>query len=222
MKKVIYNIGDKFNKWTVLEEVYNEKYKRWYYKCSCECGTIKTFCGTKLKLGQSKQCKKCYMLSLNNFEDLTGKTFGKYTVVKYIGVSSNYKRMYECICVCKNLFEVDHFNLKNNLSGGCRRCTSNKRHQMSKTSTYRIWAGMKQRCHNEKNPDYIYYGGRGITVCERWLDSFDNFLEDMGERPSKLLSIDRINVNLGYFKDNCRWATIAEQSWNKQIHGRGI
>jgi hypothetical protein len=82
---------------------------------------------------------------------------------------------------------------------------------------YQIWKDMLKRCSNRNNKDYKNYGDRGITVCERWLDKengFKNFLEDMGEPSSKHHSIDRINNDLGYYKENCRWATSKEQARN--------
>lgn len=88
-------------------------------------------------------------------------------------------------------------------------------HGMSRTSTYRIWTSMKSRCRNENNQTYAEYGGRGITVCERW-DKFMNFLSDMGVRPDGH-SLDRINNDAGYSPDNCRWATRAEQNRNTRL-----
>lgn len=80
---------------------------------------------------------------------------------------------------------------------------------------YRSWSQMIQRCTNPKNPKYHNYGGRGITVCERWLNSYINFLEDMGRRPSVTDSLDRIDVEQGYTKENCKWSTRKEQGWNR-------
>jgi hypothetical protein len=82
------------------------------------------------------------------------------------------------------------------------------------TSAYSRWVSMLQRCFNPNHKDYRYYGGRGITVCERWLD-FVNFLADMGEPPPGL-SLDRINVNGDYEPGNCRWATASEQVRNRR------
>lgn len=81
---------------------------------------------------------------------------------------------------------------------------------------YWIWQAMKKRCLNPKNPRFIHYGGRGITVCERWLHSYGNFLADMGRRPSAGHSIDRIDNDGNYEPANCRWATAEQQSLNRQ------
>lgn len=83
------------------------------------------------------------------------------------------------------------------------------------TSTYNSWAGIFQRCDNRKNPAYKNYGGRGITVCERWRESFENFFEDMGIRPEGK-TIDRIDHDGNYELTNCRWATPKQQSENKR------
>lgn len=87
------------------------------------------------------------------------------------------------------------------------------KHGMARTNIYRIWSRMIERCHNEKNKNYFNYGGRGITVCEEWRQSFINFYKDMGDRPPSM-SLDRIDNNKGYSRENCRWATPEQQMAN--------
>jgi len=91
---------------------------------------------------------------------------------------------------------------------------TNKEASVPQSLEYRSWAGMIQRCTNIKNPMYHYYGGKGIEVCEKWRNSYSEFLQDMGRRPSKLHTLDRINSLLGYFPENCRWSTREEQCRN--------
>jgi len=89
-------------------------------------------------------------------------------------------------------------------------------HGMSKTPIHNLWWGMVQRCTDKSRPAYRGYGGRGITVCERWM-TFENFYEDMGDKPAGK-SLDRIDNDLGYSKDNCRWATQKEQTNNMRAN----
>lgn len=125
-----------------------------------------------------------------------------------------------CKCYCGVEFET---NKDNFLNGGINSCGCNqntglvfKTHGLSKSKEYHCWVDMKQRCYNPKNKAYKNYGARGITVCEKWLNSFEQFLEDMNIMPINKYSIDRINVNKEYCKENCRWADINEQSNNKR------
>ena len=88
-------------------------------------------------------------------------------------------------------------------------------HRMEGTPTYKTWDALRQRCLNPKNKDYPRYGGAGISVCDRWKHSFEAFLADMGERPAGM-TLDRINNDEGYSKENCRWATIVTQNRNRR------
>lgn len=90
------------------------------------------------------------------------------------------------------------------------------KHGLARTRTHRIWCKMKERCHNPNSINFARYGGAGVTVCERWKASFEAFLYDMGECPGPEFSIERRDSRKGYFKNNCKWATVLEQSNNKR------
>jgi len=150
--------------------------------------------------------------------------FGRLTVINRAKSSKRWQARYWCECSCGEILIVLEYNLQsgNTKSCGClhREATATRsfkhgQSQKGKGSTYLSWYAMKQRCFNPKHDAYIHYGGRGISVCERWM-LFENFLADMGEKPSVGMTIDRINVDGNYEPGNCRWATWSQQAYNKR------
>lgn len=149
-----------------------------------------------------------------------GDVFGRWEVV---GAGQTHKKrpmvLCQCGCQAKTLQEVSVHNLRTKQSRGCTKCY-NIKHGLSKCSEYKSWACMLKRCNDPKWAGYSSYGGRGISVCDRWRfgengrHGFECFIEDVGAKPTPQHSIERVDNNQGYQPDNCRWASKKEQSRN--------
>lgn len=157
----------------------------------------------------------------SSIQNLAGRKFGRWAVESYAG-SIIHQAMWNCVCECGKQRVVSGTNLER---GGSRSCgclrdelaaIARTTHGKSGTPTHATWKRIIGRCTNPKNQDYPLYGGRGIAVCDRWRNSFENFLEDMGERPVGKYSIGRIDNNGNYEPSNCRWETDSQQMRNRK------
>lgn len=160
--------------------------------------------------------------------DITGVRFGRLVAIKKTQKGSQKagckrtRAKWLCQCDCGKQTEVvaESLHSGNTKSCGCLSRenvrTVNKTHGMSKTRLYGIWHSMKMRCENENAQAYDSYGGRGVTVCERWSNSFEAFFNDMGSEYHEGLTLDRIDNDKGYYPENCRWVSMKTQCNNRR------
>ena len=205
--------GRKYGEITVIRFDETSPKGRYLWICECVCGNITSVDRSSLSGGKTTSCG--HKLGRSNKVDVQGSIFERLTVIKDTGKRKHSKVVWLCACQCGVETEVLSVDLLSGRKTQCGTCDSAEKEYLTKYKAYNSWGAMKSRCDNENNTHYSYYGGRGITYCKEWT-SFTNFFRDMGERPEGM-SLERIDPNGNYCKENCTWTSRSIQSFNTNI-----
>jgi len=209
----------KFGRLTVDKAKLKENNKRQEWICKCDCGGIKIVSSSKLKSGVTRSCG-CLIKNkgIRTDKDLVGKRFGRLIVTSFSHSNGDSYWNVKCDCGSDKIVKKGHLKKGETVSCGCFIKEKSTKHGMRHTLIYHVWLSMKDRVFNKKCKSYDNYGGRGIDMSKDWADDFMNFYNDMGDRPSKKHSIERVDNNKGYYKDNCVWALPRKQGENKRTN----
>ncbi len=206
--------GRTFGDWFVLSKDTTKKHKI-FYRCQCKCGAVHSVRSDALLRRKSSSCKAC-----SRKKDLSDCIFGNWFVISPVH-QNNARSLWLCRCLkCGFIKAVDARNLTSGKSTQCRKCGTPRTHNQSRTRLYSIYRHMINRCYCKTCDCYSNYGGRGITICDEWRKDFSNFAKwALTNGYKENLTIDRINVDLGYSPNNCCWATLDQQ---QRMHKRGL
>ena len=234
--KYIDLTGQKIGRLTVIQKGNGRYTKGGQYKatwlCKCECGNEREIDSEKLRKGHTLSCGCLRKENIGNLNkaDLSGKKFGRLTVIRFLKPEERdgKRHTWLCQCDCGKTVQVEGSRL---IDGHTRSCgcliadfigNLNKKYKHTSRRLYTVYKGMLTRCYNKKHREYHNYGKRGIVVCQEWLDDFDNFAEWAYENGYKddadfhECTLDRKNVDEGYNPTNCRWVTNQVQQNNRR------